>query len=227
VENNSEGLVSFLNSTGLGTERFLSMLKFLRKIPADLLWFLCVFPVAVIVSLSKINLRLLIITTVCGLLLLIPGFWWPEVQNFPARLATILCSLMLLKMEYDRMSTRYVLTDRRLIFLRGCFNKTNRTLFYTKIDDLFLNRSLAGRIFGYGTIIPLTSSQIGTGNVSSFVGAGGGAETPVGGAALAAGFGKARQTISESPEYSLYCVPNVERVYNYIVMRISRREGDL
>jgi uncharacterized membrane protein YdbT with pleckstrin-like domain len=53
---------------------------------------------------------------------------------------------------------QYVITDRRVIQVRGIINKTVLDSSLEKINDLELRQSLLGRMFNYGTIAILTGS---------------------------------------------------------------------
>lgn len=225
IENDSGRLMEVLTKANLTKAGVLGVLNFIQQLPPDLFWCLFVLPMAVITAFVKISFRPLLTIVVCVLLMMFVSYKWPEVPSLVPRAGLLTACLMLLKLEYDRVSTRYILTDKRLVFVRGSFGLNSRTVFYSKIDDLFLNQSLLGKILGYGTIIPVTSSQIGTGSVHSFVGTSASTSAKGGGLALGTtlgtGFVQGRKTIKESLEFTLYCVPHVEKAYDYMVMRIS------
>jgi hypothetical protein len=81
------------------------------------------------------NLVLLICISI-SVIVLISGFW-----------------------DYLRWNAeQYVVTDRRVIQVRGIINKTVLDSSLEKINDLELRQSLLGRMFNYGTIAILTGS---------------------------------------------------------------------
>ncbi len=89
-----------------------------------------------------------------------------------------------------RRSHDYVVTDLRLILKAGIFRKRERTVRYENVVDLETSQGILGRIFGYGTITPVTASGIGTGADEAFAGGGAGATTQegqVGGGLFAGG----------------------------------------
>jgi uncharacterized membrane protein YdbT with pleckstrin-like domain len=68
-------------------------------------------------------------------------------------------------------SEEYVVTDRRVIQVRGIINKSVFDSSLEKINDLQLRQSLLGRIFNYGTIEILTASGDEGQNVIDRIGA--------------------------------------------------------
>jgi len=65
-------------------------------------------------------------------------------------------------LDYMRWNNeQYVVTDQRVIQLRGIFNKDVIDSSLDKINDVELSQSWLGRIFNYGTIEILTASDVG------------------------------------------------------------------
>jgi len=58
-------------------------------------------------------------------------------------------------------SEEYLVTDRRVIQLEGVLSKKVLDSSLEKINDVRLSQSLAGRLFGFGTIEILTASETG------------------------------------------------------------------
>ncbi len=56
---------------------------------------------------------------------------------------------------------KYVVTNRRLIQIFGIFNKNVTDLSLEKVNDVKMDQSVFGRIFGYGDIEILTASELG------------------------------------------------------------------
>src|SRR5262245_29634408 len=56
-------------------------------------------------------------------------------------------------------SNEYIVTNRRVIHARGIFNKSILDSSLNKINDVVLQQSMMGRIFGYGTIKILTATD--------------------------------------------------------------------
>lgn len=65
-------------------------------------------------------------------------------------------------LDYMRWNNeQYVVTDQRVIQLRGIFNKAVIDSSLDKINDVELRQSWLGRLFDYGTIEILTASDVG------------------------------------------------------------------
>ena len=65
-------------------------------------------------------------------------------------------------LDYLRWNNeQYVITDNRVIQIRGIFNKDVIDSSLDKINDIELRQSWVGRIFGFGDIEILTASEIG------------------------------------------------------------------
>ena len=65
-------------------------------------------------------------------------------------------------LDYLRWNNeQYIVTDHRVIQIRGIFNKDVIDSSLDKINDVELRQSWLGRIFDYGTIEILTASEIG------------------------------------------------------------------
>jgi len=56
---------------------------------------------------------------------------------------------------------KYVVTNRRLIQVFGVFNKNVTDSSLDKVNDVKMDQSFFGRIFGYGDIEILTASELG------------------------------------------------------------------
>ncbi|MFQ5839056.1 MAG: PH domain-containing protein [Thermoplasmata archaeon] len=90
---------------------------------------------------------------------------------------------------YRRTHT-YIITDLRLILKAGILRKSERTVRFENVTDLEASQGIIGRIFGFGNIVPVTASGIGTGAEEAFAGGGVGATTKegtVGGGVFAGG----------------------------------------
>ncbi|MGB0652374.1 MAG: PH domain-containing protein [Thermoplasmatota archaeon] len=100
--------------------------------------------------------------------------------------------------EGHRRSHRFILTNLRILFMGGVFVRHERQMRYEAVTDLDGSQGLFGRLFGFGTIIPVTQSGFGLGADTSQAGiaVGGGASKAgiMGGVAVGAGGGREVQT---------------------------------
>jgi len=65
--------------------------------------------------------------------------------------------------ELYRRGHVYILTNYRVITRKGIIRKEERDLTYDKITDVYLNQGMLGRLFNFGTVIPITASGFGLG----------------------------------------------------------------
>lgn len=89
-----------------------------------------------------------------------------------------------------RRTHEYAVTDLRLILRGGLLTKSERTVLFENVTDLETKQGVLGRIFGYGDIVPVTASGLGTGEDEAFAGGGAGVanrEGTAGGALFAGG----------------------------------------
>jgi uncharacterized membrane protein YdbT with pleckstrin-like domain len=61
----------------------------------------------------------------------------------------------------DWWNERYIITNRRVMEVRGTINKNVRDSALEKVNDVELNQSIVGRVLGYGTVEIITGSDIG------------------------------------------------------------------
>ncbi len=61
----------------------------------------------------------------------------------------------------DWLNERYIITNRRVMEVRGIINKNVRDSALEKVNDVELNQSIVGRVLGYGTVEIITGSDIG------------------------------------------------------------------
>lgn len=57
---------------------------------------------------------------------------------------------------------KYCITNKRIIISKTFITREIRELSYDKITDIAIKQGLLGRLFNFGTIIPLTASGLGT-----------------------------------------------------------------
>jgi uncharacterized membrane protein YdbT with pleckstrin-like domain len=81
-------------------------------------------------------------------------------------LAVLLAPIASLTRDYLKWSNRlYVITNRRVIQISGVLNKDVVDSSLEKVNDVMLDQSFLGRIFGYGDIEVLTASELGVNKI--------------------------------------------------------------
>lgn len=67
----------------------------------------------------------------------------------------------LIRIFLDWLNERYIITNRRVMEIRGTINKHVRDSALEKVNDVELDQSVVGRMLGYGTVQIITGSDIG------------------------------------------------------------------
>jgi hypothetical protein len=187
-----------------------------------ILWWLSILVPAVLIALFRINWRWLLTLALPGVL----AFFLPGQADFLALMESyglgwfvdqdhILASFGLLGIlgtENHRRSHRYYVTSWRLIMESGHVGVHRRTLLYKNINDLVVEQSLLGRVFNFGSIIPVTASGLGLGDDFSLVGGAVGDRAMIG-----AGGGKTISTPRGRSYHQLEGVPRPEEVHDLII----------
>jgi uncharacterized membrane protein YdbT with pleckstrin-like domain len=107
---------------------------------------------------SELLLSLVIIVVVVGLSIFVPLAL--------IGLVVLIAPLASLTRDVLRWSNRkYVITNRRVIQISGVLNKDVVDSSLEKVNDVMLDQTFMGRIFGYGDIEVLTASEIGVNKI--------------------------------------------------------------
>ncbi len=186
------------------------------------LWWLSILVPAVLIALFRINWMWLFALAIPGLLAFyLPG--QPEYTAFlearglfwlsdQSHILTAFGVLGVLGTEEHRRSHRYYITNWRLIMESGHLGVHRRTLLYRNINDLVVEQSFAGKIFNFGTIIPITASGLGLGDDFSMAGAAVGTRGMIG-----VGGGKTVSTPRGRSHHLLEGVGRPEQVHDLII----------
>ena len=132
----------------------------------------------------------------------------------------------LLSVDAYRRSFTYYLTDNRIV-IQGNFlmNRSERQVRYNHIEDIKMEQGIVGTILGYGTVLPLTGSGLGTGSDESIIIAGSGAEVKGLGIGLLGGSRTSSKRIRHNPHDCLYGVPQPSKVRDLITENIQSDTG--
>ncbi len=132
--------------------------------------------------------------------------------------------LALIAIQLHRRAHKYIITDRRIIFeYNGLFKKIRRDIVYSRVSDIVLEKGILGKIFNYGSIIPISKSSMGMGADLAAVtgGAAGGKGLAVG---VAVTGGRTVYVPRSRSQYVLYAVPNPEKIYDIISNALKMSE---
>jgi uncharacterized membrane protein YdbT with pleckstrin-like domain len=92
----------------------------------------------------------------------IQAFVPPQYGQYVAVGAGVLALFVVLSMLKDYLrwnNDQFIITDRRVLQLKGVFNKSVLDSSLEKINDVQMQQSMLGRMFDYGTIDILTASE--------------------------------------------------------------------
>ena len=203
--------------------------------PIAILWLMIVFAVIAWVLRSKEALASTIIAIICSLAYTFYGYEiktrnifeiWSQVS---ARLDTgVLIGsaagviITMLLVEIYRKSITYTITDLGVHLEGGLWRRQEHFMPYNQIGRFVLEQSLIGKIFGYGTIIPVGVAEWGSEYYTRGVGVAG---TPkdTGKAKIGAGLMYARtlKEVSRDPLKCLYGVKNPKKLYETLTKYLS------
>ncbi len=108
-----------------------------------------------LVLLKAVLLNVVSLVIFTGLTYVLEGRYWILLFDiFP--LLYLLWEIMV------RQSREYIVTDRRVVKQEGLFSKYSFDASLDKVNNVFHEQSLLGRVFGYGTVGLETASEQGT-----------------------------------------------------------------
>jgi hypothetical protein len=87
----------------------------------------------------------------------------PELKltGWIALVIAVIPAVELTRIALDWLNERYIITNRRVMEIRGIINKHVRDSALEKVNDVDLRQSVVGRLLGYGTVQIITGSDIG------------------------------------------------------------------
>ncbi len=123
-----------------------------------LLWLLLVVPL-VIASVIKISWRWAFVS-----ILLAAISTYMYYNSYPLWVPEVAFGLVgILSVDFYRRGHRYYVTSKRIVMEKRFLSVRKRELPINKINDVVVEIPLLGRIFDFGTVIPLTASGLGVG----------------------------------------------------------------
>jgi hypothetical protein len=92
------------------------------------------------------------------LMMFVPKF---KLAGWAAIVVATIPAVELVRIVLDWVNERYIITNRRVMEVRGTINKSMRDSALEKVNDVELKQSIVGRLLGYGTVQIITGSDIG------------------------------------------------------------------
>lgn len=198
----------------------------------NVMWVLALLVPLVVMAVFRINFRyVLTLIALIGISILLRWKVEPTLELDPGQHAHLENLLLIAAgamgvfgVEIFRRGHRYYLTNKRIVAHFGNIKTSERSTLYSKIDDLILQVNLLGKLFNFGTVIPVTSTGLGMGQDMAIAGAGAGAGKMGAGAGLFAAGGKAKNVPRELSIYVLYRVPDPDEARNLVMEEMQARE---
>jgi len=193
------------------------------------IWWIILIVPALLVSIIRISWRWLIFYVLFAIVgtYLMHKYGFSPIDLYYATIAIGFIGVILT--DLYRRSHEYILTNFRIIATLGFLGLKTRDIFYSKITDVFTEQDLLGKMFNYGTIIPITPAGIGTGIDAAKVevGVGGAKKVPAGptvGGGVAVEGEKAVTVPRGRSSFILYGVPHPEQVRKVVLENMAAKE---
>lgn len=207
-------------------------MEFLVKHAYDVIWFASILIPLLVMAIFRINFGYVLTLLVISIAHIILRWKVEPLLKLDEGLHAHLENLLLIAVgfigmvgcEFFRRGHRYYLTTQRLVARFGMMKISERSVLYSKIDDVILQKNFLGSLFNFGTVIPLTSTGLGMGQDMAIAGAGVGAGTGSIGAGLFAAGGKGQNVPRELSFYVLYRIKKPEEARNIILREMQARE---
>lgn len=100
----------------------------------------------------------ILILAIALIMMLMPDL---RVVGWIAVVVAVVPALELIRIVLDWVNERYLITNRRVMEVKGTINKHVRDSALEKVNDVELEQSIVGRTLGYGTVQIITGSDIG------------------------------------------------------------------
>ena len=191
----------------------------------NIFWWLSLIIPGIIISLFKINWRWFALFVLIGILLTFIQVYFSLDSEFKTMnmILFVIGIFGMILTELYRRSHLYTITSKRIILENEFIGRNTRELFYDKINDLVLKQGFIGKVFDYGSIIPLTGNELGEGQDISLVSAGTDIEPKKGPKIrVNVGGGKTITIPRTKSYYELHNVPDPENIYKLISEQINK-----
>ncbi len=195
-----------------------------------IVWSLALIIPAIVIAVSRISLRWIIwIILAGGLGIYLKEFTAVGVKGSASYINNIENLVVLafgilgtMGTEWYRQCHTYIVTNRRIVITSHGLWHSERSLAYSKINDLILQKSFLGSILNFGSIVPLTASGIGAGANMAGGGLGVGASLFGVNMGIGVGGGHSQNVPKESLAYTLFNIPEPDDIHTYILDKMTQ-----
>jgi hypothetical protein len=128
-----------------------------------------------------------------------------------------------LYIEIERRTYSYTVTTSRIVMRRAFLSVRERQVRIEHLQDLVTRQGLFGRLFNFGTVVPISASQIGVGDDGKALMAGAGVKGPLGRAGAGAGTAsiRSKRMPTDDPVDVLFGVPDPTGVKTLLAMLLD------
>lgn len=142
----------------------------------------------------------------------------PLIKLYLLALAAIIGFFLI---EIYRRGHKYFITNYRIVTIKKFIRKEMREIMYDKITDVYLDQGILGRIFNFGTIIPISASSFGLGEDAALAAVSAGAVSSKKGF-LGISFGGKRSVNRPraATYFSLYGVSKPKKIHSIITNKM-------
>jgi len=191
--------------------------KFLSKNALVGLWLLCLFFSSMVIAVLRISWRWVFILLGVGIASIAITQWLELAVVSTYYIAIILSLFGILSVEFYRRAHTFYITNYRIVTELNFGGYKKDELNYDKINNLVLDQSVIGKMFNFGTIIPITASGLGMGEDSAAVTLGMGGQISKGPMIGGAITGSKGMNVPRSrSSYMLFGITNPQSVYDLI-----------
>jgi len=141
-------------------------------------WFACLVVPFLVVAVLKITWRWLFLSIGIGALGAVLELYFKFAHGL--QIPSVLIGIVGFALtDVYRRKFDFCITDQRILIELNFISQKRREILYSKISDLVVEKGWLGRVFNYGSVIPITESGFGLGeDVSAVTVAGTGSPLP-------------------------------------------------
>jgi len=134
-----------------------------KEIFFTVLWFICLIVPFLLVAVLKVTWRGLLLSIVVSVLGAVLKFYL-KVPYGGLQISSIVVGIIgFVLTDFYRRRFDFYVTDQRILVELDFISLKRREIPYDEISDLVVEKSLLGRIFKYGSVVPITESGFGLG----------------------------------------------------------------
>lgn len=140
-----------------------------RNITLSAIWLACLIIPFIVVAIVKIVWRWLLLPFSVAVIGAVFTYHF-QIATFGMQYPALLIGAIGIGLvDIYRRKFHFFITDQRLVIELDFISEKRREILYSKISDLVIERGWLGRVFNYGSIIPITESGFGLGEDVSAV----------------------------------------------------------